>query len=89
MSAESTLLSSRERHYTGPNPLRRLGMWAFFTEVSRALPEVASVLDAGCGEGYAMRRVLAARPGLHVIGTDLSPEALRRAAEICPQASAR
>lgn len=43
-------------------------------------PELRSVLDVGCGEGYYAKRMLAVDPSRTVIGLDLSKEAVGVAA---------
>ena len=48
--------------------------------VCRAVPEDARrVLDAGCGEGWYLNRLLTARPELSGMGLDISRDAIHRA----------
>lgn len=79
--------SSNLRKHTNPNPVQRL-LLDRFHEVAASLldlvvPAPRRILDAGCGEGFAMRAVLAATPA-EVVGLDGSPGALRMAAALNP-----
>ncbi len=60
-----------------------------FAEVLRALQIApgASLLDVGCGSGYAAR--MAARQGASVTGLDITPQLLEIARERVPQADFR
>jgi 23S rRNA (guanine745-N1)-methyltransferase len=44
----------------------------------------AIVLDLGCGTGEALERIVAATPGSHGIGIDISADAIERAARRVP-----
>ncbi|WP_329522548.1 class I SAM-dependent methyltransferase [Streptomyces jietaisiensis] len=48
-----------------------------------------TLLDAACGTGIVTRRLAEARPGLRVVGSDLSPAMVRRAAARLPGAVVR
>jgi SAM-dependent methyltransferase len=50
---------------------------------------VRSLLDAGCGNGVTLRRLLADVPIPEVHGADLSPEAVAQAARAIPEGSFR
>lgn len=80
-------LSSNYRKHTAANPLQRALIDRFHRrivgEIAALGPE--SFLDAGCGEGFVARRVLAAVPGLELTGCDVSSEALDVAREAIPQ----
>lgn len=45
----------------------------------------SKVLDAGCGDGYYLQQLLAAKP-LTVVGNDISKFAAAAAAKLCPEA---
>ena len=47
--------------------------------------EFGTVLDVGCGEGYLSRVLLDRFPGIRVKGVDISPAAVERARERCPE----
>ncbi|HMQ30101.1 MAG TPA: methyltransferase domain-containing protein [Chloroflexaceae bacterium] len=79
--------SSNLRKHTSPNPLQRL-LLDRFHETAAGLLDLAApaprrILDAGCGEGFAMRAVLAHTPAA-VIGLDGSAGAVRVAAGLNP-----
>src|SRR5687767_4395934 len=71
-------VSSNYRKHTAANPLQRALIDRFHrkivAEIVALQPE--SFLDAGCGEGFVARRVLAALPNLRLTGCDVSPGAL-------------
>ena len=70
--------SSNIRRYTTSNPLYRWHMEAFQQRivalVQRADP--ASVLDAGCGEGFGLGHLAAHDSSLALAGVDINREAL-------------
>jgi len=70
--------SSNYRKHTAVNPLQKALIERFHAtivyEVGALSPK--TFLDAGCGEGFVARRLLAAVPGLDLTGCDLSPGAL-------------
>lgn len=57
-----------------------------YAELARALPPGARVLDAACGPGTVARRLMAARPDLQLLGTDLAPRMVELARQAVPQA---
>lgn len=58
--------------------------------LDRLLPAATGVVaDLGCGEGQALRHILADTSGLRLIGCDLSEALLRRAVESVPVVRAR
>lgn len=79
--------SSNLHKHTSSNPLQRYLLDHFHQKVAgllaRASPAPRHVLDAGCGEGFAMRAVLGASPA-PVIGLDGSAGALQLAATLNP-----
>jgi SAM-dependent methyltransferase len=72
--------SSNLRKHTSQNPLQRLLLERFHEAAGRLLamaaPAPRRILDAGCGEGFAMRAVLGAAPAA-VVGLDGSGDAVR------------
>jgi len=46
-------------------------------EICRTLPDVKTLLDTGCGEGYYTDGILSALPGVRGFGIDISKDALR------------
>jgi len=83
-------LSSNERKYQTTNPLVRQLLESFLSRVVAAVqtarPE--SILDAGCGEGLLLERVVKAVPAA-VAGFDFSGAAVARARIRVPGADLR
>ncbi len=79
--------SSNLRKHTNPNPLQRLLLDRFHSVaaglLARATPAPQRILDAGCGEGFAMRAVLA-DVAAEVVGLDGSAGALHVASGLNP-----
>lgn len=79
--------SSNLRKHTSGNPLQRYLLGRFHAAAGALLGQVSPaprrILDAGCGEGFAMRAVLAGLPGA-VVGLDGSPGALQVAGQLNP-----
>lgn len=79
--------SSNLRKHTNPNPLQRMLLERFHERAGGLLELVAPapqrILDAGCGEGFAMRAVLGGTSA-EVVGLDGSAEALRVAGALNP-----
>jgi SAM-dependent methyltransferase len=68
--------------YAGPAPLEARKAIYRWQQPARDLPAMALsflrdvtglVVDVGCGTGQYLRRIAADRPGLHLLGLDLSP----------------
>jgi 2-polyprenyl-3-methyl-5-hydroxy-6-metoxy-1,4-benzoquinol methylase len=80
--------SSNLQKHTSANPLQRRLLERFHRRAAALLRRIdgQTVLDAGCGEGFAMREVLV-RQHWQVIGLDGSPGALRVAGELNPARS--
>ena len=79
--------SSNMRKHTSGNPLQRALLDRFHHAaaglLAQAAPAPRRILDAGCGEGFAMRAVLGSA-GAQVVGLDGSAPALRVAAALNP-----
>lgn len=79
--------SSNLRKHTSTNPLQRALLDRFHETAQHLLGRVAPaprrILDAGCGEGFAMRAVLGTTDA-EVVGLDGSPGALRVAGVLNP-----
>lgn len=75
--------SSNLRKHTNPNPVQRWLLDRFHHTAAGLLAQTdaKSALDAGCGEGFAMRQVLA-HSGASVVGLDGSPGALQVASRL-------
>lgn len=84
---DSTYTSSNLQKHTSANPLQRLLLARFHARaaalLARVTPAPRCILDAGCGEGFAMRAVLGAS-GAVVVGIDGSPGALQLADRLNP-----
>lgn len=88
MTAEPTGYSSSNlRKHTSGNPLQRALLERFHAVAAELLGQVHPapdlILDAGCGEGFAMRAVLGAQPA-QVIGLDGSAGAVQIAGRLNP-----
>jgi SAM-dependent methyltransferase len=77
--------SSNLRKHTSQNPLQQLLLQRFHATITAMLATLRPrmVLDAGCGEGFAMREVL--HTPAQVVGLDGSYEALQLAHTFNPQ----
>ena len=74
--------SSNYRKHTSGNPLQRVLIGRFHRSLLERVDALApeSFLDAGCGEGFVSRLLLARRPGLRLTGIEWSPQAVAIAA---------
>lgn len=81
--------SSNYRKHTSGNPLQRVLIGRFHRALLERVGALApeSFLDAGCGEGFVSRLLLAQRPELRLTGVEWSPRAARVAAERNPSAT--
>lgn len=84
---DSVYTSSNLQKHTSANPLQRMLLARFHTRaaalLTRVTPMPRRILDAGCGEGFAMRAVLGAS-GAELVGLDGSPAALHLADRLNP-----
>ena len=78
------LISENERKHTSNNPLRRYAIDQFFLSIDRFFPPADIVLDAGCGEGYDVARILDANPQLIFHGIDISSKAVQKSRTMAP-----
>jgi 2-polyprenyl-3-methyl-5-hydroxy-6-metoxy-1,4-benzoquinol methylase len=69
--------SSNFQKHTSGNPLQRMLIERFHRTAAAMIAEIPAqhVLDAGCGEGFGLRSILAQRP--RVVGMDYELEALQ------------
>lgn len=74
--------STNESKHVTKNPILRFALQRFFNSVNRILPDVNSIIDAGCGEGYGARGLRTGREYLDIYGFDLSISALRKSLAI-------
>ncbi len=81
-------VSSNLRKHTAVNPLQRVLIERFHDKVVSEIVALSpgSFLDAGCGEGFVAKRVLAAMPKVALTGCDVSEGALAIAARANPSA---
>jgi ubiquinone/menaquinone biosynthesis C-methylase UbiE len=82
-------ISSNYRKHTAANPLQRALIDRFHRRIAAAVQSLQprTMLDAGCGEGFVARRLLAAMPDLTLTGCDVFPGALAVAARNNPAAT--
>lgn len=77
-----------EEVYTSGNPLVKYAHQDRLNTITAQLPDAGPllVLDAGCGEGHLIERMLEKKQKHHYTGVDVTPVALEKARERCPQA---
>jgi ubiquinone/menaquinone biosynthesis C-methylase UbiE len=75
--------STNFRKHTYDNALHQWHLKVFMNRLNEMvrLARPASVLDAGCGEGFVLSFLKSENPGLKLTGTDLSTEAIQYARE--------
>lgn len=80
--------TSNYRKHTSGNPIQRYLIERFDRAISEriALLQPASMLDAGCGEGFVAQVLLDRMPHLRLAGFDISLDAARLAADANPTA---
>lgn len=80
--------SSNFRKHTSGNRLQRALIARFHRTIAERVAAVgpATMLDAGCGEGFVAQVLLDRMPELRIVGCDLSPRAARQAARQNPAA---
>jgi ubiquinone/menaquinone biosynthesis C-methylase UbiE len=83
----SNLISENERKHTSANPLRKFAIRQFFGVIDRIFPPVETVLDAGCGEGYDVDKIMRSHPDLTMHGIDISMPAVAKSRMICQDMS--
>jgi 2-polyprenyl-3-methyl-5-hydroxy-6-metoxy-1,4-benzoquinol methylase len=78
--------SGNLQKHTNPNPLQRWLIQRFHRQAAALLAHTTArtLLDAGCGEGFAMRELLHDNPAL-VVGLDNRPHALHAAHTLNPR----
>lgn len=83
-----TYTSSNLQKHTNPNPLQRWFLARFHQAAAELLAQAnaRSILDAGCGEGFAMRELFTGSNAV-TIGLDSSVGALQVARHFNPQRS--
>lgn len=72
------------RKHTSRNPIQRFLINRFYdaliAELAKAAPD--SILDVGCGEGFALERIRKSGVGKKLEGVDVSPDAIERGREM-------
>ena len=68
---------NRQKHLN-PNPLQRILLEKFHQKITELAQHTGAtcVLDAGCGEGFAIEQLYQHNPALTFVGGDISVEAL-------------
>jgi len=81
--------SSNEQKYESRNPILRMLVARFHRRIAEIVAPLrpATVLDAGCGEGYLARYLLDHLEGIRLWGVDASERAIARARQRCPEAT--
>ena len=82
-SPEESYTSPNHRKYTSGSKIYEWHVRAVMERVQEMVAgtEASSLLDAGCGEGFAIDYLARAFPDLKMTGVDLSPEAIAYAQE--------
>jgi len=73
--------------HSSKHPIRRWMVEGFYKQMLRDLSDlqINSILDAGCGEGYTLDRLLKADIGLNLTGVDYSRAAVNLGKELFPE----
>ncbi|MFO7155460.1 MAG: class I SAM-dependent methyltransferase [Pseudomonadota bacterium] len=81
--------SANEQKYESRNPILRMLIARFHRRIAELLAPLrpATILDAGCGEGYLARYLLDHLDGIALWGVDASAAAIERARQRCPEAT--
>lgn len=78
-------ISFNQKKYESKNPFKHLALDLFYAALLSMSFQADTVLDAGCGEGFAANRLLEHNPNLTISGMDLSFQALKNAKEVSRQ----
>lgn len=72
--------------YNSSNPVQRYLIQNFLDTISALTEslEAATILDAGCAEGFVSQRLFKEKPGVRMVGVDLDTEALERGRKLHP-----
>jgi 2-polyprenyl-3-methyl-5-hydroxy-6-metoxy-1,4-benzoquinol methylase len=81
-------ISANEKKHQTNNPILRFALTQFFSATQKMLPSVDTILDAGCGEGYAAREVLKKDTDATLYGVDLSFNSLLQVPKVAPNVPA-
>lgn len=74
-----TIATNKVKHASG-NPFMRWAIHQFHTKVAELLPDgLDTVLEVGCGEGFSSSAILSHRMEWHLLGGDISFEAVQEA----------
>ncbi len=87
-ATSETYISTNLHKHTNPNPLQRWLIHRFHRVAAGLLAqtEARTILDAGCGEGFAMNYLLSGS-NARVVGLDSIPGALQMAGRLNPARS--
>ncbi len=80
-------LDHMEELYDSKNPVVRWVHVQRLDEIVKRVPKGKGlkILDAGCGEGHLLEKLKRSESGNAYYGVDVTPEALGRAKERCPE----
>ncbi len=79
------MTTTNETKHQTTNPLLRMALRRFFATLNQIMPDVDTIIDAGCGEGYAAKQILTAHPQARIFGVDLSETAVQSTSTIAPE----
>ena len=73
--------SSNYQKYKNPNPVQHWLIVRFYTAILELLVKInyGSLLDAGCGEGLSIQKIMSENHDFHIYGMDLSLPAIKLA----------
>lgn len=80
--------SSNERKYHTSNPVKRALLSHFIDALVQqvGLLKPTRLLEAGCGEGFVTKSIIAAYPNISINAIDIDPDAVEKARERNPAA---
>lgn len=81
------LYSSNYKKYQSRNFVKKYLLKKFIYNILKiifALKQINNILDAGCGEGFIMQKIIEINPKINIVGLDISLESLEMGKKINP-----
>ncbi len=78
--------SSNLKKYYSKNPLKKICVKLFTEKIVKTISrlKIKNILDAGCGEGFIIRKVLKNIPDIKINGLDMNQDSIQFAKKILP-----